>query len=562
VHHESIKTEAVGEIVNVATRLAAHARKRPGQIAVVEPRAGAAGRDIASRYRTISFAELDAESGRIAAGLAAIGVKPADRLALLVRPGIDFVTLVFALFKCGAVTILIDPGMGPRNLLRCLSEAEPDGFVALPMVHAIRLLARRRFPKARFLVTVGRRLGWGGLTLSQVRAAGMQQDLQVATQADDPAAIIFTTGSTGVPKGVLYQHGNFMEQVSQLKRHYGIKPGAVDLAGFPLFGLFNSGMGVTTVVPEMDATRPARVDPKKILSAVRDWRVTQSFGSPALWNRVARYCEARGVTIAHLKQVFSAGAPVPGRVLEMLKRHLPADAEIHTPYGATEALPVASITATEVLGETQQATDRGAGVCVGRRFSGIEWRVIPIVDGPLENLPAALPVGKIGELVVAGPVVSRQYVTQVSANRLGKIRDGETLWHRMGDLGYLDEAERFWFCGRMAQRVRCAETTLFTIPTEAIFNTHPAVFRTALVGLGAAGRQRPILIVEPYEKSYPRSKRERNLLREEFRALAAEHSLTRLIRDFLFCRSLPVDIRHNAKIFREKLVPWAARRMP
>jgi len=542
------------QVTNVALRLAQHARQRPGQIAVVEPQ----GR---RRYRTITFEALHADSDRIAAGLLARGVRAGDRLALLVRPGIDFVSLVFALFKSGAVTVLVDPGMGRRNLLGCLSEAEPDGFVAIPAVHAVRMLKRRRFPKSRIHVTAGRRLFWGGCTLDQLRTAGEQLPVRVSTRSDDPAAIIFTTGSTGVPKGVLYKHGNFDHQVSEIQNHYAIKPGTVDLAGFPLFGLFNSGMGVTTIVPEMDATRPADVDPKKILSALSDWQVTQSFGSPALWNRVGRYCEREDLKIPGVVNIFSAGAPVPGRVLAMLKRSLPVAAEIHTPYGATEALPVASISASEVLGETQHKTDQGAGVCVGRRFPAIRWRVVPMVDGPIDSLPEAVPTGTIGELVVSGPVVTDAYVTRVEANRLGKIVDGKTNWHRMGDVGYLDEQDRFWFCGRLSHRVRCEGETLYTICTEAVFNTHPSVYRTALVGLGQTGGQRPVLVVEPFAEAFPRGRRARNALVDALRIVGESNPHTRTIKDFLIRKKLPVDIRHNAKIFREKLALWAARRI-
>lgn len=547
-------TLAEKQVTNVALRLAQHARQRPGQIAVVEPQ----GR---RRYRTITFGELHADSDRIAAGLLARGVRAGDRLVLLVRPGIDFVSLVFALFKSGAVTVLVDPGMGRRNLLGCLSEVEPDGFVAIPAVHAVRMLKRHRFPNSRIHVTAGRRLFWGGCTLNQLRTAGEGLPLSVSTRSDEAAAIIFTTGSTGVPKGVLYKHGNFEHQISEIQNHYSIKPGTVDLAGFPLFGLFNSGMGVTTVVPEMDATRPADVDPKKILSALCDWQVTQSFGSPALWNRVGRYCEAEGVKIPGVENIFSAGAPVPGRVLAMLKRSLPTAAEIHTPYGATEALPVASISASEVLGETQDKTDQGAGVCVGRRFPAICWRVVPIVDGPIDSLPEGVPTGTIGELVVSGPVVTDAYVTRVEANRLGKIVDGKTRWHRMGDVGYLDEQDRFWFCGRLSHRVRCEGETLYTICTEAVFNTHPSVYRTALVGIGRTGVQRPVLVVEPFAEAFPHSRRARNALVDALRIVGESNPHTRTIEDFLIRKKLPVDIRHNAKIFREKLACWAARRI-
>ncbi len=454
-------------------------------MAVAEPR----GKKPRGRqdYDRLTFRQLEADSNRVASGLARLGVTPGTRLALLVRPGVDFVSLVFGLLKSGAVAILIDPGMGRRNLVACLEAAEPAGFVAIPAAQAVRRLLARRFPKARFNVTVGRRLFWDGTTLAALRASGRADFEPVATRAEDPAAIIFTTGSTGPPKGVLYQHGNFEAQVEQLGATFGIAPGEVDLAGFPLFGLFNGAMGVTTVVPVMDPTRPAQIVPQKFLAAIRDWRVTQSFGSPAIWNRVGIDCEKTGQRIESLKRVISAGAPVPAHVLARMKTCLPAGAEIHTPYGATEALPVASIAASEVLSETQARTRTGAGVCVGRRFSGIRWQVVRIVDGPIASLADVdpMPDGQIGELIVTGPVVTREYVTRREWNGLAKIVDGTDIWHRMGDAGYLDDRQRFWFCGRVAHRVLSPDGPMFTSPCEEIFNQHPAVYRRR------AGRRGP-----------------------------------------------------------------------
>ncbi len=546
--------------MNVASRLIAVAESTPEAIAVVEP----LGYDRGGRrrYRHVTFRELDDDSSRIARGLHALGVAPGIRLALLVPPGIDSIALVFGLLKAGAVSILIDPGMGRRNLLRCLAEAEPDGFVSIPLVHAVRVLLRSRFPKARFHVTVGRRWFWGGATLAELRSSPPRKcGLPVRTNADDPAAIIFTTGSTGPPKGVLYTHGNFDAQVEEIRDHYGIRPGEIDVPCFPLFGLFNAAMGVTAVIPDMDPSHPARVDPAKIVEAVTDWGATQSFGSPAIWSRVGPYCREKGIRLSTLRRVMSAGAPVPVHVLRAMKECIHPEGDVHTPYGATESLPVASIAASEVLAETGQRTPQGAGVCVGRKFPRIAWRVVRVVDGPIPTLADAeeLPVGEIGELIVQGPVVTREYVTRREANALGKIADGDRVWHRLGDAGYLDDQGRFWFCGRVAHRVLTETGPMDTVPCEAIFNRHPWVRRSALVGIGPAGRQKPVIVVEPVPGRFPRSARNQKEFSEELLELGKSSHLTAGIGKILFHRSFPVDIRHNAKIFREKLAAWAAR---
>ena len=590
---------------NVAQRLTAMAGLRPDAVAVAEP----AGRDPQGRrrYRQFTFQQLDRDSERIARGLRKLGVVPGTRLALLVRPGIDFVSLVFALFKSGAVAILIDPGMGRRNLIGCLAAAEPDGFVAIPPVQAVRTLLRRRFAQARLNATVGRRWFWGGTTLAALRKTPADEGDLPPVGGDDPAAIIFTTGSTGPPKGVLFSHANFASQVDQIRDMYDIRPGEIDVPCFPLFGLFNSAMGTTTVIPDMDPSRPARVEPANIVEAVRDWSATQAFGSPAVWDRVGRYCETRGERMPTLRRVLSSGAPIPAEVLRRMIGCIHPDGDVYTPYGATESLPVASISAREVLGieeppldsensrvltahgensvnsstfrgllapgycdidnstnhGTAAQTSRGAGVCVGRRFSRVRWKVIRAVDGPIGTIDEIeeLPQGEIGELIVYGPMVTRRYVTRTESNATAKIADGREVWHRMGDCGYLDEQGRFWFCGRAAHRVLTAAGPMYPVRCEAIFNQHPKIRRSALVGVGPPGRQRPVLVLEPQADCFPKSKRARAALLDEVRRLGAANPLTAGIADFLLHRAFPVDIRHNAKIFREKLAVWAAKQL-
>lgn len=550
--------------VNVALRLSNMAQQLPQHPAVVMPLGRSANEK--RQYRTVNFAELEADTNRIASGLVSAGATPGMRLVLMVRPSIDFIALVFALFKTGVTTVLIDPGMGRARMIACLQEITPHGFVAIPLAHAIRTLLWRKFPFAQFNVTVGRRWFWRGMTLDEVRKRGNVNACCAPTQAEDAAAIIFTTGSTGPPKGVQYSHGNFDQQVVRIRDQYNIVPGEIDLAGFPLFGLFNAAMGVTTVIPDMDPTRPARVDPRNIVEAANDWNITQSFASPAVWNVVGRHCAEQSIRMPTLRRVLSAGAPVPPHVLQSMMQSISPDGEMHTPYGATEALPVATISAHEVLGETASRTRAGQGTCVGRRFGGIDWRVIRISDEPLATIDKTteLPRGEIGELIVRGPVVTRSYVASNVANALHKVSDGDTFWHRMGDVGYLDEHDRFWYCGRKSHRVVTTTETLFTEPCEAIFNEHPWVSRSALVGIGPRAEQTPILLVELASRAKSGNSQRpppRKQLEEELRALATQHSHTQSIRQFLLHPQFPVDIRHNAKIFREKLAIWAERKV-
>ena len=533
---------------NIAETLVDAARKYGDRTGLIEARTGI----------SLSFAELQQYSDGLAVYLSERGVKVGSKVMLMVTPSADFICLTFALFKIGAPVILIDPGMGYRNLLKCIAGVRPEIFIGIPKAH----LFRRLFPKPFSTVTHAFCCGFScGLFGPDIRrkSHAIRTDYPVYQSAStDLAAIIFTTGSTGPPKGVRYEHSIFSTQLDLIRDYYRISPTDIDQPAFPLFALFTTALGACSVIPDMDPAKPARVDPVKFLQSIDRYKVTYSFGSPAIWNVVSRYCLENQKTISSLRQVLMAGAPVSGELIQRMTAILPAGAKIHTPYGATECLPIVSMEGKEILNSTWASTRTGKGTCVGRPLPGIRIKIIRLSDEVIEDLEdnLVLPPGEIGEIIVSGGVVTRSYENNDQETALAKIRDGQTLWHRLGDTGYLDGQERLWFCGRRAHRVRSCEATLFTIPCEAIINEHPDVFRTALVGIPDninPGFQKPVLVIEKKKNS----KRVDAELLAEIKALATESLLTQGILYFLFHHDFPVDIRHNAKIFREKLAAWA-----
>jgi len=539
---------------NIADFLPEMAAKQPDATAIICPWGRRGG--------SLTYRELNLRSARIARGLERAGIGRGTRTVLMVPPGLDLFSLAFALFRVGAVPVLVDPGIGLKHLKACLGNAEPEAFVGVSKAHAARVLLGWARATVRRKITVGRRLFWRGSTLDQIEELGSDADAEAVanTGADDVAAIVFTSGSTGPPKGVVYRHSNFMAQVHAIRDAYGIEPGEVNLPTFPLFALFDPALGMTTVVPDMDPTRPARVDPQKIIGPIREHGVSIMFGSPALLDTVGRYGAEHGVKLDSVRCVISAGAPVPPKVIERFQGLLRNGAAIHTPYGATESLPVATATSHEILADTRHETDRGAGTCVGHPVPSIDAAVIAIDDSPIDQWDDGLEVntGEIGEIVVKGPQVTREYFNAVNHTALAKIADGDAVRHRMGDLGYFDEQGRLWFCGRKSQRVEIDSGTLFTVPCESVFNTHPEVFRTALVGVGEAGAELPVICVE-LEPGVGRSRHEG--IRSELLVLGAGFEHTKSIRTVLFHHAFPVDIRHNAKIGRGALAAWAAPRV-
>ncbi|MBI2364805.1 MAG: AMP-binding protein [Deltaproteobacteria bacterium] len=545
------------QTLNAAFYLTAVAQQAPSRLAVAFPQGQGPNGEVAYGHR--SFQDLDQESDRYAHGLTRLGIRRGCRVLLMVPPGIEFIAVAFALFKMGAILTLIDPGMGKKNLLNCIAQVKPEAVVAVPLLHALRVLYRGCFKSVRWNVTLGRRWFWTGATLAQVREEPWRPFATAPVSADDPAAIFFTTGTTGAPKGVLYLHGMLDAQIRIIRDHFEIGDGDVGLPAFAPFVLFCVAMGTPSVLPHMDPTKPAFVDPRRIIGAIERYGVTYSFGSPTFWSRVSQYCVEKKISLPSLKKIMMAGAPVPPEVLERLQKVLAEDGEGHTPYGATEALPVTCVTGSEILKETDARVRAGAGICVGWPLSGVALRIIEITDDAIPQWDdgRVLPPRRIGEIVVKGAIVTNEYYNRPEQTALAKIKDGDTIWHRMGDVGYLDDEGRLWFCGRKGQRVVTEKGTLFTIPCEAIFNQHEAVSRTALVGVGPRPRQRPVVIVEPREGKMPANRQAEIKFTEELLDLGRQNELTRDIKDILFHPSFPVDFRHNAKIIREQLAAWA-----
>ena len=545
-------------VVNIASYLKRVANIAPYKRAVVYP----AGRDNSGRvmYSHLTFLQLDRESDCLAHGMEKAGINRGTRTILMVKPGLEFFMIIFALFKTGAVPVVVDPGMGIRRMVECFKESRPEAFIGIPPAHVIRTFYPRFFKTVRVWVTVGRRWFWRGFTLNQIRQVPWKPYSTAKTRENDTAAILFTTGSTGPAKGAVYTHGNFDAQLRHIKTHLGLSMEEIDLSTFPLFALFWPPLGITSVIPDMDPTKPARANPKKIVEAILDQGVTSMFASPALLNRVGEYGKKRKIILPSLKRVISAGAPVLPSIIEQFTSMIGEDAWIHTPYGATEAVPIISITSDEILTETRKFSEKGYGICIGRPINDLKIRIIKISDDPIQKWSDDLVVedGEMGEITVAGDLVTRRYFENPEADAKAKIEDKDSFWHRMGDVGWKDSKGRIWFCGRKSHRVVTKENTLFTIPCEAIFNNHPQVFRSALVGIGSRNQQQPVICIELKQSRHRLNKK---TIKNELLELAGRNELTKDIKTILFHKSFPVDIRHNSKIFREKLAKWAEKKL-
>lgn len=538
--------------MNIAERLSQNAKTFPDKNAVVAPKFNK--RTGHYDYSSLTFKELEILSNKFAISLSKLGLKRGDKTLLFLRPGLDFPAMTFALFKLGVIPVFIDPGMGKKNLLKCIKESNPVGLISEKEIHFIKYFYSDAFKSVKINVTTGK-FTWGKMmAISKMKEEKIQSMTPAIFEPSDTAAILFTSGGTGTPKGVVYTHQIFEQQTNVLQELYGLTSNDIDMPGFPLFSLFTIAMGMTSCIPDMDPSKPGSCDPEKLVQNIIDQRPTFVAGSPAIWERVADYCQENNIHLNSVKYVVMFGAPVSTKLHLKFKPLLP-HGTTYTPYGATEALPVSNISGETILKNTAHLSDEGRGTCIGKPVPGIEVKIIKSTNEVIEKLSSdqILPPNTVGEIIVRGLAVTKEYLDLPDKTREAKIGDSNnTFWHRMGDVGYIDDKGYLWFCGRKTHQVETATDTLYPIPCEAIFNKHPAVKRSALVGLGIPGKQIPAIVIERKDGQYLSGKG-RSIFESELLGMAKKYPHTKDIQKIYLSRDFPVDVRHNIKIDRLKL---------
>ena len=541
--------------LNAASYLREHAQNQPDVVALRFPaRSYTTARPA---WDALTYAELDQWSDELAYGFADYGLTAGEKTLVLVKPSLEFYAMLFGLLKVGAVPVLLDPGMGPKRLFRCIEQTKPTTMVALSVVQLIASIFRAPFRSVKRKVTVGPKLFWGGRTLQQCRMSRSDAFPIASLEPQDKMAIVFTSGSTGTPKGVVWSQELFGAQVSSVQDMLEMRPGITEVQCFAAFAIQDICWGQTCVIPKMNLAKPATAKPADIVAAIQHHKADYAFASPIVWIHTGPYCQEKGVRLPSLSKAVTTGAPIPVYVHEQYREILAPGTQFWTPYGATEAIPVSHIATDEILSDTHERTKMGAGTCVGWPAKGADVRIIRITDDAIATWSddLELPSGEIGEIVVRGTQVSLAYYERPEANAAAKISSDQGIMHRMGDLGYLDSEGRIWFCGRKAHRLETAHGMVPAVPVEGLFNDHPRVFRTALVGVGMRGQEIPLLCVEPAKRGDWSETDSEALLKR-----AAGTRWEGVVRGVLVRDRFPTDARHNSKIRREDLKQWAQER--
>jgi acyl-coenzyme A synthetase/AMP-(fatty) acid ligase/pimeloyl-ACP methyl ester carboxylesterase len=504
---------------------------------------------------SLTFAELDTRVGSIAAGLADIGVRPGDRIALLVPPGTDLTACLYGIWRSGAVAVVVDAGLGIRGMRVALRSAGPAYVVG----SAKGLAAARAMRTGARLISVGATTGPAGRALGarwrleDIEARGTRAPAPPAPRAADPAVVAFTSGATGPAKGVLYLHGQLQAQRDQLASLYSITASDRLVAAFGPFALFGAALGIPSAVPDMDLTAPRTLTAGAMGEAAAAIDATMVFASPAaLANVIATEGSVSPpgrLALARVRLLLSTGAPVPAELLHAMGRLVPA-AEAHAPYGMTEVLPVADIDLAGL-----QAAGLGQGVCVGPPVPGVRVELAPLGRDGAPGGPRTTSAGITGEVCVQAAHIKERYDRLWVTDAAATPAPG---WHRTGDVGHFDEAGRLWIEGRLVHVIVTAGGPVTPVGIERRAESVPGVRRAAAVGVGPPGAAQVVVVVETAGAG--RAGLAPAPLRDAIRAaVAAGPGPTPGVAAVLVTRRLPVDIRHNSKIDRTAVARWAQR---
>ena len=501
--------------VNIAARLGERAALHPGRVAIVD-----------DSGRRLTFGELDRRVRALGAGLASRGLGAGDSVLLFVPLSIDLYVALLAALHCGATAVFVDAWADRRRLDAAVRAASPKMFIGTPRAQLLRLLspAVRRIPVH---LTAGGRL----LSLRRHESATPTGPARVADDA--PALVTFTTGSTGTPKAAARSHGLLWAQHLALARHLRPREDDVDMPTLPVFVLNNLASGIPSVLPDFDPRRPADIDPARIHRQMIAEGVTTSSGSPAFYERLARWCAETGERIP-LRALFTGGAPVLPPLARLLATV--AGGAVGVVYGSSEAEPISGIEARDMLAAMQGPAE---GVCVGRPVPEVEVRILRPHDGSIAELAGwEVARGETGEVAVTGAHVLAGYLNDPQAELRNKIDDGGRVWHRTGDAAWLDDEGRLWLMGRIAERVQRDGRVWWGGAAELRALQVECIRHAAYLGIADAARgQRAILCVETASGTLSAADRERLIA-----ALAPVP-----VDEVRVFRTIPRDPRHASK---------------
>jgi acyl-CoA synthetase (AMP-forming)/AMP-acid ligase II len=505
-------------MANAVELFLAQVRMRPQSIALIDRHA--------RTDRRTTFAELDDQSARIAALLASRGIGAGSPVLLLHPPSAELYAMIIAIFRLGAVAMVVDMSAGWRTLDNACEAMPPAAIFTSGRLRMLALVsgALRRIP----LVVTSGRVALGAARLADASALPRRESIAVV-ENDTPGLVTFTSGSTGAAKGAVRSHGGLRAQHEALGS-VAARGGESDLVSLPIVVLTNLGNGATSVIPDGGVRRPGAIAPGPVLDQVTRARVERMTVSPVLAERLLDGAteQLRGV------RIVTGGGPVFPDFIARAGSATGAD--VIAVYGSTEAEPIAHVSRSEIGADEIAAMRAGAGLLAGRPVPQTEVRIVRTQcddrtrTAALASGASVPPPNARGEIIVSGAHVVPGYV-RGRGDAETKVRVDGKIWHRTGDAGYLDESGRLWLLGRATATISDSRGELHPFAVECAARLIVPGRRTAL----ASYNDQRILLVEGALAAAERSAIDDGLRWAQ---------LDRIVDGV----AIPLDRRHNSKV--------------
>ncbi len=397
--------------------------------------------------RILTYRDLDNKSSLFARHFSGLGLKAGDNVVVMVPVSSELYITLLGLFKIGCAAVIIEPGFGLKAMNNCCSLTEPKGFIGISKAFILTILSKT-FRSIEVKSILGSSvIAPFTLKLNSIINSGVA-DYSIYNAGDDHDAIItFTSGSTGVPKGIRRTHGFLKTQMMVLSKELDFEKGDVEMTNLPVVVLNNMANGIATVLPYFKDYTLKSMDTKIIHSQIESCKVNRLTGSPFFVDKIFAKDDP---VLKKIKKVFTGGGLVEGKTAINIGRY--SEAVLKIIYGSTESEPIAVLR----YENNDEMIDLGG---VGKPVESIEVLVIKVTGGRLDFIKEdkdqlILPANKIGEIIVKGCHVNRGYYKNEDAVLENKIIDKNNgLYHRTGDTGYFDDTGRLWITGRVSNLV-------------------------------------------------------------------------------------------------------------
>ena len=406
----------------------------------------------------VSFGDLAERMRLVAGGLAKLGLGKGDKIALLLPNCLEFLYSFFGAMNLGAVVVPINPLLKEAEVSYIINNSDATAIVTCDRFLQRVLAARPECPQLKTIISDGEAEG----TVSfRTLLEGGDGELPSVVE-DDVAAIMYTSGTTGRPKGAVLTHGNYVADTEMLLKSVEIFGEDRFLCILPLFHV--NAQVVTVLCPLHAGASVILMEgfvPRGFLPALAKYKATTFSAVPTVYAVLNSFPDAEQYDLSHLRVCISGAAPLPVEVVQEFERKY--NAFIVEGYGLTEGTCASSV--TRITGERKLGS-------IGLPLVGQEAR---IVDDEGNEVPPRT----IGEISVKGPNVMKEYYKNPEATA-ETIRDG---WLHTGDLGYLDEDGCLYIVDRKKEMIIRGGMNVYPKEIEEVLYRHPAVLEAAIVGL-------------------------------------------------------------------------------